>query len=668
MHSLNLAQIAHAPRCKRSTAHATACGGLLSPTGVSYAHGCGVTHVEMPSTIRRTLQPLAFTLLLASCHAAEEDALAGKLKNLFTRADQDHNKVLSTQEQTQAVAYVQQRYGGTWAQQVQRMLTQAAAADQSVTSESWLKQVAEMTKPTNVKTEMLPMRDGVKLATDIFLPPGSGPFPVVLARTPYNRTKRNESAPSFTQSGYAFVNQDMRGRHASEGENLPFIGCGWGEHQDGVDTIEWLKKQPWCNGSIATIGGSAGGITQNYLAGAAPQGLKAQYISVAPADMYSEVSYIGSAFRKADVENWLTGNRFDPRALEIQRAHPSYDDYWRSNDTSLKFSVMNVPAVHIGGWFDMFAQGTLSQFIGRQHHGGPGSRGTQKLIMGPWHHGIGKMPAGELTFPQANRVPAQYDALRWFAHYLGGQDNGVEKEPAVAYYVMGDTSTPGAPGNEWRYADDWPLPATETAAYLTADKTLDLHAPQQPAAYQEYTFDPAAPCPTIGGQNLTLARGPMDQRRVEDRADTLVFTSAPLDKPLEITGRLWAKLYLSSSAVDTDLSVRVCDVYPDGRSMLMTEGMQRLRYRHSREKPELLTPGKVEEITVDCWSTSLIFNTGHRVRVTITSSNYPRFDINPGTGQPWTAATVPVKQTNRIHCSAEHPSRLLLPVIPSQPR
>lgn len=613
--------------------------------------------------MRPFLRLLAVSFLITSCHASAEDAIAAKLRALFSKADQDRSEALSLDEQAQAVAFVKQNYGEDWSKRVAGMFAKAASGDKTVTAENWTKLVDLFAQPIEKKTEKIAMRDGVKLATDIYMPKGEGPFPVVMARTPYNRQKRNDSAPGFAAEGYVFVTQDMRGRFESEGENIPFIGCGWGEHQDGLDTVEWIKKQPWCNGSIATIGGSAGGITQNYLAGTTPVGLKAQYISVAPADMYSDVSYIGSAFRKADVENWTNGNKFAPEALEIMRSHPSYDDYWRSIDTSTKFEVMNVPAVLIGGWFDMFQQGTLNQFIGRQHHGASGSKGKQKLVMGPWEHAVGKMPVGQLTFPNANRVPAQYDALRWFAHHLKGVDNGIEKETAVAYYVMGDTSTPGAPGNEWRYADDWPIPAKETAVYLTADKKLSLKAPEAGAAPHEYTFDPANPCPTIGGHNLTIDRGSMDQRKIESREDVLVFTSDVLDKPVEVTGRIFAKIFIASSAADTDLSIRLCDVYPDGRSMLIAEGMQRLRYRKSREKPEPLTPGQIEEVSVDCWSTSQIFNTGHRVRVTLTSSNFPRFDVNPGTAQPWSETGEKLQQTNRIHCDAEHPSGIIVPVV-----
>ena len=601
-----------------------------------------------------------------SCYAATTDPVVTKMKALFPQFDADHNSTLSPEEQTHAVAFVRTSYGEQWSQRIHTMFARAAAPDKSVSAANWRTQVADYGATPIAQTEMIPMRDGKRLATDLFKPHGDGPFPVVFSRTPYGRTKNGKDGSGFTRDGYVFVIQDMRGRFDSEGDNFPFVGCGWGEHQDGVDTVAWLKKQPWCNGSIATIGGSALGITQNFLAGATPDGLKAQYITVAAASLYSDASYIGGAFRKADVENWVTGNKYDPRALDVMRAHLSYDDYWRTFDTTLKFAQMNVPAVHIGGWFDMFAQATINAFVGRQHSGANGARGSQKLIMGPWTHGIGKMPAGELQFPNAASVPASYDAGRWFGHYLGGIDNGAEKEPAVTYYVMGDTQASGAPGNEWRHADDWPIPATETAAYFMRDGKLAFGKPgSRDDVNIEYTFYPTNPCPTVGGNNLTLARGPMNQNKIEGRSDVVVFTSEPLTDPVEVTGRVKADVYVASSAVDTDLSVRLCDVYPDGKSYLIAEGIQRLRYRHSAEKTEPLTPGKIEEIAVDCWSTSIIFNRGHRIRATVTSSNYPRFDVNPGTGEPWSNSGAKVKQTNRIYCDAAHASRLLLPVVTS---
>jgi len=513
------------------------------------------------------------------------------------------------------------------------------------------------------QTFRLAMRDGVRLATDVYLPEGRGPFPVILARTPYGRISHAGAAIGFVRHGAVVVLQDMRGRFDSEGENLPFIGCGWGQHQDGVDTLTWIRHQPWCNGKIATIGGSAGGITQNLLAGAATTNAPtAQYITVAAASLYHDIAYTGGAFRKADVENWTTQNHFDPKMLEQMRAHPDYDEYWHQFDTTRKFSDMTAPAVHVGGWFDMFAQGTIDEFVGRQYHGGPGARGRQKLVMGPWTHGIGKMPAGELTFPNASRVPTAFESGRWLEFFLLGRENGVFKTPAVAYYVMGDTSVSDAPGNQWRFANDWPVPATNTPFYFHHNGKLSPSKPDVtgPSAVT-YTFDPANPCPTLGGGNLTIPSGPHNQNPIETRPDVVLFTTDSLAEPLEVTGRVRADIYIESSAVDTDLSVRLCDVYPDGRSYLMAEGMLRLRHRNSFEKSELLTPGKVERVTVDCWSTSIIFNKGHRIRVAVTSSNYPRFDLNPGTGKPWTDNGERVRQTNRIYCDAARPSNVILP-------
>ena len=614
----------------------------------------------------------------ASSNSDKQDAVfremapaLAQLDGLARQFDADHNQSLSLQEQEAMAAFVSKKNGEQWAGRLKRFFS-AADTDHNGTIAwaEWKRAVEQVrlqandaARPAKTQTVRIAMRDGVHLATDIYMPAGDGPFPVVFSRTPYGRLKANEGAAGFAAAGFVVVVQDWRGRFDSEGDNLPFIGCGWGQHQDGVDTIKWIKKQKWSSGKIGTIGGSAGGITQNLLAGAVPDGLRAQYISVAAANPYMDSSYIGGAFRKADVENWLAHNKFDPRALETMRSHPCYDDYWRRMDTTLKFAQMNVPAVHIGGWFDMFTQATINEFVGRQHSGADGSRGTQKLIMGPWTHGIGKMPVGDWTFP-ASKVPEQYSSGRWFEHYLFGADNGVEKEPAVAYYVMGDTITPGAPGNEWRSADDWPIPAKETPAYFTRAGHLTFQKPGDgDDARVKFTFDPQNPCPTVGGNNLTLPRGPMNQNKIESRDDVVLFNSEPLNEPIEVTGRVKAKLFVASSAVDTDLSVRLCDVYPDGKSYLIAEGILRLRYRNSFEKPELLTPGKMEEVAVDCWSTSMIFNRGHRIRVAVTSSNYPRFDVNPGTGQPWTDSGPKVAQMNVIYCNAMRPSQIVLPIV-----
>ena len=517
------------------------------------------------------------------------------------------------------------------------------------------------------QTVQVAMSDGVKLATAVYLPAGEGPFPVILSRTPYN--KRRAVAAGFVLGGYAFVIQDMRGRFASQGENLPFIGCGWEKYRDGADTVAWIRKQKWCNGKVGTTGGSALGITQNLLAGASPEGLVCQYINVAAASLYHHAAYVGGALRKSQVQGWLRGNRFDPKAMALYAAHPAYDAFWHKVDSMRKLSEINVPAMHVGGWFDTFSQGTVDAFVGRQTRGAPGARGSQKLVMGPWGHGRSSFGrVGELRFPNS-RMPARYSAANWFGYWLKGRKTSIKDAPAVAYYVMGDTAGggKGAPGNEWRFADAWPIPCTQTPYYFHADGTLSADKPP-PAdgkpSCKEYTFDPAEPCPTVGGCNLLLPSGPRNQNRIETRHDVLTFTTAALAEPIEVTGNATAKIFVSSSAVDTDLSVRLCDVYPDGKSYLMAEGMLRLRYRASFATPQPLTPGKVCEVTVPCWATSIVFNKGHRIRLTVTSSNHPRFDVNPGTGRPWTPGCKTANQTNRIYCDGACPSRIVLPVIP----
>jgi putative CocE/NonD family hydrolase len=271
---------------------------------------------------------------------------------------------------------------------------------------------------------------------------------------------------------------------------------------------------------------------------------------------------------------------------------------------------------------------------------------------------------GELTFPD-NKIPAAFDVLPWIEHHLLGADNGVMEGPAVAYYVMGDTRDPEAPGNEWRFAGDWPVDAATTDYHFGADGTLSTEKPAE-TGERAYTFDPADPCPTIGGCNLVLPKGPRNQNPIESRDDVLVFTTAALEAPVEVTGRVRARIWIASSAVDTDLSVRLCDVYPGGESYLMAEGMLRLRYRNGFERPESLEPDAWTEVEVDCWSTSVVFNTGHRIRVTVTSSNHPRFDVNPGTGRPHVDGGETVPQTNRISCGGPRASRIVLPVVRSE--
>ena len=619
---------------------------------------------------------LALSLAATAQPAAEplEPGMYGTVGGFLRRFDANRDGALDREELATAEPQALTEHGER-GQRLMRQYLAAADTDQDgrLTLAEWeaLGEKIGAVVGVDNQTVMLPMADGIKLATEIWRPNRGGPFPVILQRTPYGRD-RQKKTPGLARQGYAVVTQDMRGRFDSEGDNLPFIGCGWQGHQDGADTVRWLLQQPWCNGMIGTEGGSAGGITQNLLAATAPTGLACQYIRVAAASLYHHAAYVGGALRQCQIDNWLNNNSFSPEALILYRSHPSYDEFWQAFDSTPRHHLMTAPAMHVGGWFDTFSLGTVTSFVGRQEHGGPGAKGRQVLVMGPWAHGgfrdNGKV--GELTFPHA-REPAEYSAGRWFEHYLKGVANGVETLKPVAYYVMGDVDDPAAPGNLWRTAEAWPPPGTTTTLYLTADRRLLATAPTATgpdAATLRYPFDPKNPCPTRGGGNLTIPAGPMDQRPVESRPDLLCFSTEPLAEPLETTGQISASLFLSTTAVDTDLSLRFCDVYPDGRSFLMAEGMLRLRFRDGFDKEVPMTPGTIYPVKFELWPTSVIINRGHRIRLSVTSSNNPRFDVNPGTGKPWVAGEPLKTQQNTLYCDATHPSQIVLPVPAAAPQ
>lgn len=509
--------------------------------------------------------------------------------------------------------------------------------------------------------EMVAMADGVKLATDVYLPDdGQGAYPVIVARTPYDKSGMKNAAKGFTERGYAFVCQDLRGRFRSEGNHpIIFGNDGWGERQDGRETLEWIAGQPWCNGKIGSWGGSALGITQNMAAPVAPDQLRAQFVVVAFSDYYSQAAFQGGAFRQNLLEAWLRGTSMVEGNLSVFESHPRYDDFWKNLNPQTQAAKVRAPAVFFGGWYDIFLQGTIDSFTTIHYHGGEGARGKCRLVIGPIGHG----QFTELVYPANSRqLPACGDAMQWFDYTLKGENNGAAREKAVHYYVMGDPTDPQAPGNIWRHVDDWPPPATPTPFYFHPDGGLVRGKPPGGDATRSYSYDPSDPVPTVGGQELFGPLGPKDQRPVEGRDDVLTFSTAELDEPLEATGRLMAVLYVSSDCPDTDFTVKLTDVYPDGRSMLVTDGILRARCREGFEKEAFLEQGQVYELTVDLWSTSLVFNKGHRIRVAVSSSNSPRFEPNPNTGAAFRADQEKRVATNTLFLSQQHPSRIVLPV------
>jgi predicted acyl esterase len=513
-----------------------------------------------------------------------------------------------------------------------------------------------------VRPARVAMADGVQLATDVYLPAtGKPPYPAILLRTPYNKTSGQGIANGLCARGYAVVVQDMRGRFASEGKAAIIFGNEGlgGKHRDGHDTLRWIAKQDWSDGKVVTMGGSALGVVQNMAAPGAPEALKGQVVSVAFSEYYHQGAYQGGVWRKELLEGWLKATKLEDVNLPTFLKHPLYDDFWKGLSAEAHADRVNAPGLYVGGWYDIFLQGTINSFLTVQKRGGPNARGRCFLVIAPTAHGPFTQ---KVEYPGAARAPINAAApLNLLDHWLKGARNGVEKLKPVHYYVMGDTDDKKAPGNVWRSAADWPPPASVTPYYLRADGTLGKAKPDG-GGQLSYRYDPEDPVPTVGGQNLGISKGPMDQRKVESRKDVLVFTTGPLPAPVEVTGRVRARLFVSSDCPDTDFTVKLCDVYPDGRSMLVTDGIRRASLRNGFEKREPLEKGRVYEVEVDLWSTSLIFNKGHRIRVAVSSSNAPRFEPNANTGEAHPAKGKTRVATNAVHLSAAHPSHVLLPV------
>ncbi|WP_414661196.1 CocE/NonD family hydrolase [Horticoccus sp. 23ND18S-11] len=515
---------------------------------------------------------------------------------------------------------------------------------------------------------MIPMRDGTRLSAYVYSPSGDGRWPVIFEQryAPVTGTASRRELAALAAHGYVAARVNFRGSQESEGEWRGYRALGWGGQQDGYDLVEWFARQPWSNGRIGTFGGSQGGFAQNFLAVTQPPHLVCQYMTDTGLSLFHEGYRLGGAakperFKKMDA---VARDPADNRALLAEWfRHPHYDDYWRAEDCTLHFPRMDVPCFTIGSWYDFMSVGSIESFIGRQHRGGANSRGRQQLVLGPWlHGGIPKSNViGEMKYPENARFDTAAHQLRWFDHFLKGVDNGVEREPAVRYYVMGAVGEPGAPGNVWRTAPDWPVAAQPTPYFLHAGGRLDRRAPDAETSTTAYRSDPRRP------MELPFAAfpGARDARAFEAQAEVRTFTTEPLVEPVEWTGRVRAELYVASTARDTDFIVRVSDVYPDGRSILIMDYVRRARYRDSWEQETLLEPGRVYRVGFDVGSLSQIFNRGHRIRITVASTGAPFYEPNPQTGEP-IAPDLPanaVAATNTIHHERARASHVIAPVV-----
>lgn len=546
---------------------------------------------------------------------------------------------------------------------------------------------------------MVPMRDGVELATDVFRPAKPGRYPVILTRDPYDNGSDDTSIAEgylWAERGYVFIHQDVRGRYDSNGTFYPYAA----ELQDGYDAQQWAGQQPWSNGNVGMLGGSYLASVQWLSAHLRAPSLKALAPRMTPYNYYLDVAYTGGAFQLASRIGWgtLMGGRtnqirhydWDEKLWHLPLktldraighdlphfrdwiAHPSYDDYWKTFDVEARVAQgeVDVPAYNIAGWYDVFLRGNLVSYAGMQANA-PSKRARQgqKLIIGPWPHTLKPQPQlGELDFG-ANSV-VDFDVLHhnWFDHWLKGSDNGIMQQAPVRLFVMGE--------NRWRDEQEWPLARTQYTAYylhsngnanaLDGDGELTTRLPTEEQSQDSYVYDPRDPVPTHGGNLMfkTLPAGPFDQTRIEQRDDVLVYSTPPLTQDLEVTGPVSVTLYAASTATDTDFTAKLVDVHPDGKAYNLADGIIRARYRNSFAEPELMEPGKVYKFTIDLWATSNLFKKGHRIRVDISSSNFPRFDRNPNTGHKFGEDAEMKTARQIIYHNRQYPSHITLPVIP----
>lgn len=543
------------------------------------------------------------------------------------------------------------------------------------------------------------MRDGVRLSADLYLPEAAGPFPTVLLRTPYdNNTEPNiQKGRRLAGYGYACVIQDCRGRYDSEGEYYPFVD----DAQDGFDTQEWIGAQPWCNGRIGMAGASYLGWVQWS---SAP--LRSRYLTclaprVMATDLFGDLLYPGGAFQlnvgmtwgmrtrgrtmqSIDFHNWreafrtlpLTGaDRLAGAELPFWQdwlAHPTADAYWAPMSLAAQLGEIAVPALGMGGWYDLYSSHMFANINALRQHGQTEAARRSRLIVGPWPHPLATSTrTGDVDFGPQSLVDLEALELRWFESWLKGIDNGAASEAPFRLFIMGR--------NEWRDEHEWPLARTDWQRWhlhsdghantLLGDGGLARAEPGDEPS-DTYQYHPEYPVPTVGGNNCCSPHivpwGPYDQRDVEMRADVLCYTSEPLAEPLEVTGPIKVVLYAATDGPDTDWTAKLVDVRPSGYAVNLCDGILRARYRDSRTEPTLLEPGRVYRYEIDVMVTANIFEPGHRICVEISSSNFPRYDRNLNTGEPTgTATAVRAAQQTVCHSTA-YPSHILLPVIPAR--
>lgn len=565
------------------------------------------------------------------------------------------------------------------------------------------------------------MRDGVTLYADVYRPDAPGRFPVLLSRLPYNKNLRPRPGDIdyFVERGYIVIMQDTRGRFTSEGEEYyPLI---WEMH-DGYDAVEWAAALSWADGNVGTMGQSYLGATQYLLAPSRPPHLKAVFPISAAADFHQcwvyhtggafefgwQIPYAifmardtlvrqglndtllavlerdlipaptpfapplsDAAYRRLPLMAWADVLRPVAPYLTDYLRHPEDGPYWWSVNLQRQHANVSVPMYHVTSWYDIFLRGGLAHFCGMHQQAMTTAAQTQqKLLVGPWAHlfpftAPTAQGTGDIDFGEKARIELHETQVRWFDHWLKGFDTGILEEAPVKIFVMGE--------NVWREEHEWPLARTRYTPYYLhsqghansrhGDGQLTPVVPGDEPA-DRFVYSPDDPVPTRGGNTLIIPMGVQDQRPVEERQGVLVYTSEPLSTALEVTGPITVQLFVATDVVDTDFTAKLVDVRPDDYAQNLADGILRTRYRESRLRPTLLTPGHVYQLTIDLWATSHVFLPGHRLRLDISSSNFPRFDRNLNTGEDQATGTRWQSASQTIFHNQRYPSHIVLPVIP----
>ena len=535
------------------------------------------------------------------------------------------------------------------------------------------------------------MRDGVELSADIYRPDQPGRFPVILSRTPYTKTGNSilKIARFFAADGYVFVTMDVRGRGDSDGQFVPYVNDG----KDGYDAIEWCASQDWSTGKVGTIGGSYNGAIQWLTAVEQPPHLTTMIAMVSPSDPFVEwptgqplpatISWYhftaGRVLQNLEAVDWnklywhvplFTMDEAMGRPNPLWRdqvAHSKLDGWWEPLRYQNKFARVRVPVLGISGWYDDEQVGTPLNFIGMTNKNiDERLRASQKMLMGPWPHAINSgTKLGEVEFGPTAVIDMNDYWKSWYDYWLKGIDNGVLKEPPVRIFVMGE--------NVWRYENEWPIGRAQwTKYYLHSNGRANtssgngILSTTEPAnePSDSYSYDPAKPVPFITDPSFAQIGGPDDYRKVEERDDVLVYTSEAVTEELEVCGPIRVRLSASSSARDTDFTAKLLDVWPNGFVQRLTDGMVRARFREGMDKPSLIEAGRTYSYDVDLWNTCQRYQKGHRVRVEISSSAFPKYDRNLNTGEPLGKTTAMIVAQQKVFHDREHPSYIVLPIVP----